>query len=206
MSKAWSEFYKFVLPEVPGCTPARADIAISNAAIEFIRRAQVWRQELDAVDTVAEQADYEFAVPEGALINRVIWAKVDGDQVDIVVDGTPEDEREGLMPINRREFRLYPTPDAEDADLEVVVYVALHPVQAAADIDDDLFEDYAREISYGALAELLASPSKPYSNGALALDYRDKFEAAIEKRKTEAELGHVDNTARSGTNALPPVI
>lgn len=80
----------------------------------------------------------------------------------------------------------------------LLVTVALKPTPAATQIVDWLYNDYYRTLAYGALAELLKLPKKPWTDMALASHYHRLFNEGIEKAHGESlrDHGRDDQTIR----------
>lgn len=58
--KKWADFYDYLLPDVPGCPLAMADLQLRQAAREFCEMTMAWVEWLDDVTTVADVLEYDF--------------------------------------------------------------------------------------------------------------------------------------------------
>jgi len=189
--KAWADFYDYVLPDVPGCLPAMADIAIRQAAIAFFKDSLTWRDTLPAVPIVADVDEYDFTLADDAAVAKVLRAFVGNlplqvltadEGVGVEIRGTPD----SLLAMDSFRFRVLPTPEAANA-AGVVATVALMPMTTASGISDGLFEFYYEAIAAGALARLMLSPGKPYSNPELGGFHQRRFSDAVDTEKLRAE-------------------
>jgi hypothetical protein len=70
-----------------------------------------------------------------------------------------------------------PAP-ANDTD-EVIVRACVCPTRDAEDMDAILASTYYIEIASGAIAQLCASPNKPYTNPDVSAYRAAKFEAGV---------------------------
>lgn len=182
-SVEYSYFMPFVLPYANGCPDLTAEFHVRQAAIEFFQRSLAWRQDLDAVMTVADQDAYSIPAPSGSSIVKLLSYTYDGSGgslVDVDMGKALVLNQSGVevgWSIDRATFTVNPVP-AED-DLEIVLHVALKPSQASTSIPATMFEQYVQYIAHGALAGVLDIPGEPWTNPAKAADYRSMFNADI---------------------------
>jgi len=205
----FTDFYNEVLPEVPGCLEAVALNAILNAAIVFCERTKVHKVDLDPITLLANTPTTAFVVLASAPQTRVHeireavygttslefrdpdWLRINLDPIWRTKTGTPQ----YITQDNEESFRVVPylTVDATSA---LNLFVALKPTATATDIDDRLWREYGEVIAAGALARLMMSPKKSYTNIALAGANNAIFEEAVARITGKVFKGHVRSRQR----------
>lgn len=185
-----------VMPHAPHLGVDLARIEIRKAAIDFCRKTKADRRTLAAFDTTVGNPFYTLSAPENTAISEIIAVKLDDDdpglnpvrQDEIPADAQTITGKPKLFSAEQggTRLQLILSPDAVYA---VDVTVALEPASTSTVIADWIAQRYAPEIGYGALASLLAQPSKPWSNPALAGHYKGLFGAAILDVSSAADQG-----------------
>jgi len=178
--KTWNNFFDLLSPHVPGCPQAAQTIALRQAAIAFCEQSLAWRYAHPEILVLSDTAKYFFDPPEGATVHAVTYAEFNDKQIEVStmeheikiwnwrnVSGIPEYVLGG--PIS---FTLVPKPDLSGT---LKVRVVLKPSQGSAGIDDDIFNEYHEAIEHGALARLMLSPKKPYTDAVLANYHAQMF-------------------------------
>lgn len=175
----WSNFFQYIAPDVYECPEITMEIAVRDAAIEFCRRAYVWREVLDPIAVTQGQASYELGVPSSAIPENILEVIFDGQKL---APAKFED-----LPANRDTYaakplaysltfgdqiRLYPIPDRGG---DMYVTVALTPSSSATGVDSSIFERYKEVIAHGAKHRLMSVPSKSWSNPAAAQYHMTQF-------------------------------
>jgi len=195
---AFTALFDDVLPHVPGCSQPIASDAIRKAAIEFCERSWAWIFNSPDIDVVNGQMAYPFTPPGNAVVSKVLQVWYDDEPL---TPKTP-DELNTLYPNWRtvtgtpihytqddsRNLLLVPTPDADLTD-GLKMRVALKPTIAAADIETVIYEEYREAIACGALAQLMMSPKKPYSDPGLAVVKLEYFESKIGSTRFKVQKG-----------------
>jgi hypothetical protein len=191
--KSWSDFYDLILPDVPGCPLAMADLALRQSAISFCEQSLAWKYEHPLISVVSSIAQYAFVLPDGAAVHALTYAALDGKEL---VSAMPEAEREILRNSSGTPayvlaggtfLKLVPKPDGPGA---LSVSVVLKPSPSAAGIDDSVFDEYRQAVAHGALARLMLSPRKPYTNAQLAPYHAQQFAIQSADAGTRAAKGH----------------
>lgn len=185
---AWSAFFPWVKPSVPGCPDLAIERAICDAAIEFCEFTQAFVQ-TSTLKIRANVATYDLSTNSGipgmalgasgnngrpitptyleALMNArgEAWRNDTGDPINYVADS--EDA-----------LRLYPIPTKDETGL---ITLAVRPSRSDTSWDDRLFERYAEIIADGALARLFDQANVNWSDGTLAAVKRAKFQRGMNK-------------------------
>jgi len=201
-----SNFYPYVLPEVPGCPEMTVDLALKSSIIEFCEKSLILQRDHDPLTVVAGVVDYDFEPPTGSLVVKIMkaWYKskelkpIAPDEVDKAElynrsfsgADTNQQEPQYILQKDERTFSLYPVPDANAANA-LTMRVAYKPTRVTTTFEDVLFEDYAEVIAHGAKARLFMSPGKPYTNPQLAVAAMDQFGRGVNTARQRAVRGHV---------------
>ena len=88
---------------------------------------------------------------------------------------------------NAMSLMLMPTPATSGM---LTMTVALKPSPDADGIDDSIFDEYREAIVHGALARLMLSPKKPYTNMQLAQYHYQLFAIRVADAGMRAARGH----------------
>ena len=170
----------------------------------FCKETCLWYEQLEDIDTVAEQASYALTSSNGdvASIRR---AELSGVRLDptseTVLDRESTDWRTKIGAVDSyfmgadRNIRLvYKPVDAVTDGL--AVWVNLMPLLTATEVEDFIFNDYRDIITLGTRARLLAHPDRPWSAPAAAMAYEEKFMAQVDEVKRDANQLYTPATTR----------
>ena len=94
-----------IIPMVPGCTDTLIERSIRSAVIELCEKAEVYQYELDPITTVSGTYEYDFEVPNGTAVHKILWVTYDGDDLESISSSLLE-EREPKW----RDSNYYGTP------------------------------------------------------------------------------------------------
>ena len=77
----FNDILNMILPEVPGCPSVLATQHIQQAARQFCTDSEAWREELPAIDLVAEDVTYTLTPSYDCEIRRVlkVWIRTEDD-------------------------------------------------------------------------------------------------------------------------------
>ncbi len=189
-----------VLPYVPGCTTFVAADHILRAAREFCRRTHVWQAELTPFNTVAATASYVLAPPADSSIVRLFRVDV-GDEADIdLLDEVSARANvaagcsDRFAWLSGNSLLLNPVPDDVQA---VQVHLSLKPAKTATGWPDDLGEDHAEALTYGALSTLFDMPRADWASGNDAIKNSARFEAKVARAARNRTKGRATARGRS---------
>ena len=195
----WSNLYPDLLPVAPGCPDPLLEKLVRIAAIEFLRRTRAWVEWLDPVMSVQGLTEYDFDLPAGADVTRVVRATVDGAPIDVVSyrDATYDMARKALADqgLVSRDLKTFRMGNSVASGRLIQVQVALVPSRKSTGIPDDLFEKYRDDIAHGAKAGILALPD--FFSADLLMFEKAAFESAINTASVDAWRGHTGNTQRA---------
>lgn len=187
MATRWEEFYRLVQPHVPGCPEVVMDNHIRDAAVDFCERSEVWTYQALAEQTVDGVSDYPVAIPGSSVLENVISVHVDGLLLARVSELHSSNNPTAPKGMPRRysvfedqELRFFPTPDRA---YTLYATVVLKPTLAASGVEDFIFRTHGRTIACGAIASLMITPGKEWTNLELAAYYKTKFSRGADDAK-----------------------
>ena len=186
---AYTGWFDYVIPDIPGITNTLAEQAIRNAVIDFCRRTLLYRKTLAAISIVGGTATYTVTPDANTLVSDFLTVLVNGKPIDPQTEAWLDQEvlnwrttatgpaKAYISPANNQ-ITLVPKP-SESIASGLVVAVAQRPTRASTECPDWLMEDYAEEIAHGAKARLFAMKRKPWSDPGLSKYHMGEFNAAI---------------------------
>jgi hypothetical protein len=169
-----------MVPDLPGCPMGVLPIALRQAAIAFCEQSQAWKYAHPDIAVTVANADYDFAPPDGAVVYAVDYAEFNGCEIEVNTeqdevwlwnwrhqDGSPQ-----YVMGHPTYLTLIPTPNVEGT---LTLTTILKPSPIADGIDDDIYNEWRDTIAHGALARLMSSPKKPYTDFQLANSHQQQF-------------------------------
>jgi hypothetical protein len=179
--KVWSDFYNYMLPDLPGCPFIAMDFALRQSAIQFCVQSLAWRYVHQSVPITVDVDEYLYSPPDDALVHAVLYAEFNDVKIDVNTrpddmliwnwrhsTGTPQYLLSGPT-----SFTLVPNPDVEGT---LTLTVAVKPDDDSIGIENnDIFTEYKDAIVHGAKARLMLSPKKPYTDAQLAAIHMHEF-------------------------------
>lgn len=191
--KAWDQFYPYILIDVIGCPNPAVDNALRIAAREFCQTTKAIREWSDPVTAAGAETSFDFDLPSGQELVKIIKANVNND-----VDGyevisykdlpndwqatTPESIGNKVVQLDQETYRVFPAPVAGDS---ITLQIATKPTATATTVADDLVNRFADAIAAGAKARLMASVGVAWSNPAMAGIFKNQFDAAMRSAANE---------------------
>lgn len=205
---AITEFYDYVLPQLPGAGKFLAFQAIREAAIDFCERTLVYNYNIPAIDVVGGQSVYVIAPLADTQIADIIAVRY--NQEPLV--GANEADLDVLVPewrttatgvptyyrstIERELIQLVVTP-ADSLAEGLNVRVALAPLPSSNNVPDWMFERYRNAIANGALARVFSMKKRPWTDNELAVFHAHMFEQEIGRANTLKAKGYTRQPLRS---------
>lgn len=188
-----SEFTDEIRMEMPGCHDGIIDRAVIHSAIEFCRETDAWSYSHEDVPLVLDESEYEFWLPEGSIIHRILnMENASGKQVEeksqtwlgsnvslwrTATGAVVEHITFTESPI----FLVTPIPTADDADGLTGILLSLLPVVGATSVGDVLANRYFETICFGAKARLFSMAGVDWSDSAMAAQQRMWFDTGMKK-------------------------
>lgn len=194
-----SDFSRFVIPEVIGCSDPLMEQALIQVAYEFCDKSGAWDELQEPQPLISGVPDYEIDVPQGAIALRVVHASIDGRMLHPEplanvqhLSATQSDPRFFNSAIERGAVRLFPTPGRSGQKLELMV--AFAPSMTANSLPDFLMQRHADAIASGTKARLMLVPGQSWSNPQLGAYYSDRFQQGIVDARIERLHGRVSGS------------
>lgn len=190
----YEDFFKYVLPEVHGCPQEVVKNAIRDAVIEFCDKSFIWTGPSQETTIYAGYPRYTFEEREDdAIVSTVLYCSVSDTPIDVIPSSNLNDidpywrTLESNKPTacfmdTSSSLRLVGIP-TEDIIDGLYIEVALKPSRDSSGCPEFLFEDWAPEISHGALAKLKAMSGRVWADTAMAAYHRAEFKAGISRAK-----------------------
>lgn len=196
-TKPFTEFYDEVMPSIPGATPALVLNAIRNAAINFCEQTKVWVIDNDPILSIANEPHYDLdssSTYEPVILmcawydERKLIPKTPGD-LDVMYTNWPSRSGapEYITQEKPSEIILVPYPSSSGSS--ITAKIAVKPKSTSTGIEKWIGEKYLEGIAHGALAKMMAMPSKPWSDGATSLYHKDLFDNAVAAARLDAGKG-----------------
>lgn len=180
-----------VLPYVPGCPDSLIETTLRSATIELCEKSKAFTFDLDPLNSISGEYEYEFDQPSGTDVHQILWMTYDGNDLDPISPRSLElnypdwRDRSGTPTVFLQKtsdsFWLVPVPNSNK---EILINVALKPTRTTNNIDTEFSNTYRDGIIYGAVYRLLRMPSKQWTDPVAAADYFNLFQAEV----TDAEL------------------
>ncbi len=186
----WDAFQPQIQSYTEGSSGPQMDNASRLAAIEFCTMSQVYREDLDPMNTLAGVAEYDLSppletrvvVPVYVSLNGVGIAPTNEDALPTNWRSTPPAPPQNYLVMNSQSIYIYPTPLVAAGVL--FVRAALKPdLATATGIEERIFVDWGEVIAHGAAARLLAIPGKPWSNPEANAYHQGRFIEGINNAK-----------------------
>ena len=191
--KPIDDFLPLILPRAPGCPEPIAFDAIRQAAIEFCERTRIWR---DTDQFMADEFGDIFA-PAQSVIHQIEDARFEGHRLTPVsvqdlnerypgYDWTTQsgDQPKYITQIHPNTVKIVPAWEGM-----ITMTILLKPSNDAQELPDFIFDQYARTIADGALAEILMIPGQPYTNPQGGAMYSQRFQQRLDSLQVQGLKG-----------------
>ena len=169
----YSDFFLYVIPEVPGCPEFVAERAIREAAIDFCMKTDLYIAEPEKLQIAANVSDYDLPAPTGAEPNHVLALLREGVKLEpkrytdafmLSAMATPAPPSYFAQRDNTS-LMVGPKPkDSEQLDL----LMSLKPSATSTSMPDTVGYENREVISAGALYRLQVMAGQPWTNGNAA--------------------------------------
>lgn len=181
-----------VHPHVPGCPVPLIDEQLRSMARDFLRRSHVWNVDLDPVDVVANQTDYNI-VNTAALttakgeVEAIVKVTLDGNVLNagwdynIGYDGTV--------------LELVDTPPKAIED-GILMIAACIPASDATGIESWIYNRWGEYIARGVAYKLQATIGKPYFNPDGSAFNRNEYMKGLEIARIRENSGRMTGGIR----------
>lgn len=186
MASPFDRLMDTIRPHLPGVVDSAIQQELFTTCHDFFRRSDVWREALDFTMPAGEVSTE--VMPYVGRIERLLYVK-DGDRP--VGGATMSDVANGVI--------VMPYPYGENKKYTAVVSLTVtDPVQRDAYpiVPYNLATQYWEELMHGILARMMAQPSKPYTNPAMAQFYLLKFNGGTARAKNAVNTGNTYDAQR----------
>jgi hypothetical protein len=211
--KAFSSFYDALLPELPGCTTVLLDYHLRQVARDFCDRTGCWVDTFPTIQMAANTVSYFVLTqePKTQLVRllrmtingRLQWSAFETDDCDLeqrVDTGACDTEQPRFAPqhppftldYNRELLTLKEQPDGD-----IVLVGSMKPTLAVTTLPDLLLNVHLEAVRTGVLSRLMVMPRKPWTDRALAVDYRSAYERDVQAAKTQTQNGNTRKPLRT---------
>ncbi len=217
MTIAWSEYQKFVMPEVPKCPAPICVDAIRAAATHFLKETRFHHvATLAQAVTTAGTRSVAVTIPSGSKAWAPLWVNFHPASSTTVmtelVAKSPQD-LDALVPNWRASLdtvgspayytmrgealiALAPWPDANgsvDYDFSFI------PTPASTGYIDDLFNLFYEQVALGAKAKLFLQAGQPWGNAAIGAAYWKEFELMCAAAAVREDRGRANSIITTRT-------
>lgn len=185
-------FLSRIMPYAPGCPEPTAFAAIIKAAQDFCERTRLWRDE-DRFNITPTSCNV-VCVPDGAVLFEIENALLDDRQLEPISIGDLDRDmpdwraREGggkwITQTSPGSVLVVPKCSGK-----LQLAIILKPAEDADQLPDFLARDHRQVIADGALAEILMTPSQPFSAPDRAQFYAMRFENRLSTLSTVSIKG-----------------
>lgn len=197
---AWSAFYPFVIPELPGAPSPLVDFWLIQVAREFCERSRAWVETTPPVDAVQGQSAYSPTPPSETEIVQIVAVNYLGKPLNPKLPGELQKDYgnwqaklgtpASFTSNGLGQALLVPVPDQSNAGA-IVMNVAVKPTDTASGVADWVFSRWRNALAAGAKAKLMAMADKPWAQPDRVPLYQAMFEAAIADAVVAARDGFV---------------
>lgn len=179
-----------ILPWAKGCPEIVATLNARMAIIELCQKAMIWREYQTAISTVALQTAYAYTPAANQQVCTLLSMTLDGIDVPVVDPATGKslDAQGYTGNYAYGGFTGFELRPAQSAGIPIVTYATVAPTLSATTIPDGMAK-YVGDIANGALARILASHGREYSDGAGAERAQTLWNDAIASAKSDALTG-----------------
>lgn len=214
---SYDAFLSDILPYARNCPDPTIEAAVRSTVIEICEKTDIWNVELDPINAIAEQYEYDLEPPAGALVHKILLVTdVNGDLLTPVTSGMLEQRypnwrnnpSRSKFYIKRDESLIWfcPAPSSAQANA-FLIRAILKPTITSTSCDSWIMSDFRDAIINGAVARILQMPDKDWSNFKTSSVMFAKFQdnlIEIEKRARQAIEGAVPIVSYGGIGPNSP--
>lgn len=193
-----NDFLPLILPRAKGCPDILATFNTRMAVIELCQKALIWREYQDPITTAALTTAYEFEVPNGQQVFKLLSLTLGGTEVSVVDPNTGKamDALGETRPYAYGAFSGFELRPAQEAGLQIITYSVVAPTFTATTIPDSMSR-YMEAIANGALSRILMTNSKEYGDMPGAAVAKALWDDAIADAKNDALTGFSRSAVRT---------
>lgn len=190
------EFAPYVQPEVPGAPLFQVDMAVREAAISLLSRADLWRAEPSEINVSALQTEFSLDADAGSEPSRVIDLQRAGrplrklakeEDVYSILDSHQPSSIAAYFQRDNETVILAPAPAGAD---KFRLFMSLKPSATASSIPDGIGREWRNLIATGAKAHLQLMAGVPWSNPQQGLLNKQLFERGVSAAIRRSKMGN----------------
>lgn len=212
----FSAFLPSIMIDVLGCPDILVEREIRNSAIDFFRRSQAWRAQLDPISVAANVDTYDIE-QYGSAVEKIIDVFYTGIQLTPKTYGEINAQRklaiatalgitsDSVLPSvkfyaqqNPSQIVLYGMPDASYVD-GLLIDAVLVPTRTSTGMDSVIADRYWDAIVHGAKHRLMIVPGKPWTDANLAAWHKTQMDNLVDSAGIEAVRGFNNAPIRTKT-------
>jgi hypothetical protein len=191
----YSDFFLYVLSEVPGCPEFTAERAIRDACIDFCARTDIFRAEPATITLIPNITAYELDAPAGTEPNRVKLVSRAGrplnqlqyEEAFLRIEASQPTAPAFWSQTDNSALLVGPKPKERE---RVSVLYSLKPTASSSSIPDTIGLEWRETLVSGALFRLQMMVGSPWANGAAAQANASVYEAGVKSAIKQAKYGH----------------
>lgn len=173
------DLYPLLQVDLPKCPTPLILQTLQQTMREFCTDTGIWREDLTAMDIVADQEDYTLASAWTAEIYRVVEVRTDGDE-----DSDPLDESEYTYDPTTEKLTLVNPPTAALTD-GLLVKVVIIPELYCEEVEEAFLNRWGEGIVAGTKAKLMAEKNKVWSSPERVPFFQFEYDKVKAKAKIE---------------------
>jgi len=188
---AYTDLLPSMRVRLPDCQDNMIEQALWLAGREFCVESEAYIQQLDAIDSVADQKEYTLTIPDQFDPIRVFEVRRrTEDEVTDGEKGTKIEPSEFDFHIETNILEFFTAPFQEVITDGLVVKLVLAPQEDEDDteLDFDWVRRYARYIKAGAFAHLFSMPKAPYFDAGEAAKWEMEFRKGVAYARREVKV------------------
>jgi hypothetical protein len=202
---AFSSWYDYLMPVLPGITTALVDLHLRDIAREYCTQALAWQQPLSPITPQADPDASYYLVPPLARTElvRMLKLTVDGDlywqsiepQLDprswyVGVRKPAPKYRSDQPPFSISDDGKYVTFTKPVSGVAAIFTAAIRPSIDATTLPDFLLLDQLDAIRCGVLGRLMRMPKKPWTDMGVGAVMNDDYIAWQHRKAGDALRGN----------------
>jgi len=220
-TKALTEWWSEIAPDVPGVPMPAVEKAVRDICIVFCERTLLWEKELDRIDVVTATSEYALTAPDDSEIisvERVLHkANSAEDSTFVFLYPFSQTQKDFYASNNQWQFEtgtptgyyvdvdkaihLQPIPIADSTE-GLLVKVNLRPSYTCTSVEEFLYNDYYKVIGMGAKADLLSKVGQPWAKPEAATGYLTMFAEMLKAAKARKATGDMFNAVQVQTKPI----
>lgn len=192
----------FVTNEISNCPDSVIKQQMLLTLQEFCKETRCWQQQLDPIQLVAGQREYD-TTPDSNTARVHVFDRVDCigvGELDLLdaSQTRPADWMSATGTVPRRVYAaadgqtltVYPEPEGAQLP-QLLVHVRLVPKLNADSLPDEVLEKHIEAIASGTKARLMAMINRPWTDASTSGMHRSLFTAAMTDARANAGKTYV---------------